>query len=138
MVPTFNIVVKGYLTRALKALLPRTRILALDADKAQTIGAQRWERQLPLPTTTTKEENISITHKTIHITPKKLFEIVDEWRMMMPHQRKMDEKKSRFFLLVCTLAVLSPLILYEHLVSRGRVTKCGNLRLPWLLGAVII
>ena len=56
----------------------------------------------------------------------------------MPRQRMMDEKKSRFFLLVCTLAVLSPLILYEHLVSRGRVTKCGNLRLPWLLGAVII
>jgi len=79
VVPTFNIVVKGYLTRALKALLPRTRILALDADKAQTIGAQRWERQLPLPTTTTKEENILITHKTIHITPKKLFETVDEW-----------------------------------------------------------
>ena len=82
MVSTFNIVIKGYLTRALKALLPQIRILALDADRTQTVGAQRWERQLlPLPTTitTNTEKNPSITHKTIHITPKELFETVDEW-----------------------------------------------------------
>jgi len=80
VVSIFNIIVKGYLTRALKALLPRTRILALDADQAQTVGAQRWERQLlSLPTTATKEKNPSITHKTIHITPKELFKTVDEW-----------------------------------------------------------
>ena len=69
-------VVKGYLTRALKVLLPRTRILALDADETQTVGAQRWESQL---LSLSNEEKLSITHKTIHITPKKLFETVDEW-----------------------------------------------------------
>jgi len=56
----------------------------------------------------------------------------------MPRQRKMDEKKYQSFLLVYMLAVLSPLILYGHLVNRERVTKGGNLRLSWLLGVVII
>jgi len=88
--------IKGYLTRALKALLPRTRILALDADKAQTVGAQRWERQLlPPPTPTTQEKNPSITHKTIHITPKKLFETVDEWikeeEVVSPEEDRREE-----------------------------------------------
>ncbi|KXN88186.1 Protein RRNAD1, partial [Leucoagaricus sp. SymC.cos] len=67
---------QGYLTRALKAQLPQTRILALDADEAQTIGAQRWEERLLPPSS---EENPSITHKTIHITPENLFATIDEW-----------------------------------------------------------
>ncbi|KAF5360877.1 hypothetical protein D9756_004784 [Leucocoprinus leucothites] len=67
---------QGYLTRALKLQLPRTRILALDADEAQTIGARRWEsRLLPSPS----KENPPITHKTIHITPEELFKTIDEW-----------------------------------------------------------
>ncbi|KAF9454770.1 hypothetical protein P691DRAFT_754327 [Macrolepiota fuliginosa MF-IS2] len=67
---------QGYLTRTLKAHLPKTRILALDADEEQTLGAQRWEgRLLPPPSS----ENPPITHKTIHITPEGLYATVDEW-----------------------------------------------------------
>ncbi|XP_006462685.1 hypothetical protein AGABI2DRAFT_186564, partial [Agaricus bisporus var. bisporus H97] len=67
---------QGYLTRSLKAQLPQTKILALDADEAQTSGAQRWERRLlPLPS----NENPPITHKTIHVTPEALYSTIDTW-----------------------------------------------------------
>jgi hypothetical protein len=48
----------------------------LDADEAQTSGAQRWERRLlPLPS----DENPPITHKTIHVTPEALYSTIDAW-----------------------------------------------------------
>lgn len=60
----------------MKAQLPQTKILALDADEAQTSGAQRWERRLlPLPS----NENPPITHKTIHVTPEALYSTIDTW-----------------------------------------------------------
>ncbi|KAF5315094.1 hypothetical protein D9619_007015 [Psilocybe cf. subviscida] len=37
---------QGYLTRALRALLQHARILALDADHAQSAGAIKWEERL--------------------------------------------------------------------------------------------
>jgi hypothetical protein len=48
----------------------------LDADEAQTFGAQRWEsRLLPSPSS----ENPAITHRTIHISPEALVRAIDEW-----------------------------------------------------------
>lgn len=56
--------------------MPQSKILALDADEAQTSGAQRWERRLlPLPS----DENPPITHKTIHVSPEALYSTVDAW-----------------------------------------------------------
>ena len=40
--------------------------------------------------------------------------------------------------ILLSMKVLSSLMLYEHLVSRGRATIYGNLQLRWWSGAVII
>jgi len=45
----------------------------LDADAAQTNGAQKWERRL-LP-----DVHPPIEHKTVVITPQSLLSVVDEW-----------------------------------------------------------
>ncbi|KAF9561330.1 hypothetical protein CPC08DRAFT_707462 [Agrocybe pediades] len=64
---------QGYLTRALRTHLPSARILALDADTAQTAGAQRWEERL-LPKT-----HLPIDHKVVFISPDSLLAAVDDW-----------------------------------------------------------
>jgi len=64
---------QGYLTRTLKARLPSTHILALDADTAQTFGAQRWEQRL------LSNAHPPIDHKVIFISPQSLLSTIDEW-----------------------------------------------------------
>ncbi|KAF6757561.1 methyltransferase domain-containing protein [Ephemerocybe angulata] len=71
---------QGYLTRALGALFPRARLLALDADHGQTEGAERRgklpERRID---TFTAEINDRIDHKTMLVTPDSLLQAVDDW-----------------------------------------------------------
>ena len=64
---------QGYLTRALKSHLKSAHILALDADKQQTRGAQKWEERL-LP-----DASPPISHETILISPQNLLATIDLW-----------------------------------------------------------
>ncbi|KJA14311.1 hypothetical protein HYPSUDRAFT_49294 [Hypholoma sublateritium FD-334 SS-4] len=64
---------QGYLTRALKTRLPAARILALDADAAQTAGARRYEARL-LP-----HADPPIVHRTVLVEPGPLLAAVDAW-----------------------------------------------------------
>ena len=64
---------QGYLTRALKSHLKSAHILALDADKQQTRGAQKWEERL-LP-----NASPPISHETILISPQNLLATIDLW-----------------------------------------------------------
>jgi hypothetical protein len=72
---------QGYLTRALAASFPRARLLALDADRSQTEGAERFgnpsktHRFDPQAT----ELNSRIDHRTVLITPESLLRVVDDW-----------------------------------------------------------
>ncbi|KAG2017862.1 histone acetyltransferase mst2 [Coprinopsis cinerea AmutBmut pab1-1] len=60
---------QGYLTRTLASLFPDARVLALDADEGQTIGAElklgKENKRHPSANT-----NPRITHKTVLITPR--------------------------------------------------------------------
>jgi len=64
---------QGYLTRALKSHLKQAHILAVDADKQQTRGAQKWEKRL-LPTASPP-----ISHATILISSQSLLDTIDQW-----------------------------------------------------------
>ncbi|KAF8195513.1 methyltransferase domain-containing protein [Pholiota molesta] len=64
---------QGYLTRALKARLPQAHVLALDADEAQTAGAQKWERRV------LQGVEPPIAHRTVLIGEGTLLRAVDEW-----------------------------------------------------------
>jgi hypothetical protein len=57
---------QGYVTRALHAHLG-SHTLALDADHAQTTGAE------------TRTSTARITHRTLHITPDTLLHAIDDW-----------------------------------------------------------
>lgn len=85
-IPTDHPPRQGYLTRALASLPCRPQLLALDGDAAQTVGAERWESRAQKRTPVAEEKNgeikpdtKAITHKTIHITPETLLNIVDNW-----------------------------------------------------------
>ncbi|KAF9013365.1 methyltransferase domain-containing protein, partial [Cyathus striatus] len=66
---------QGYLTRTLKAQLPTTRILALDADQVQTVGARRWEERV----LSHDPAHPPIDHRTIFISPATLVNVISEW-----------------------------------------------------------
>jgi hypothetical protein len=72
---------QGYLTRALGALFPGAKLLALDADHSQTEGAERFgNSSKPCRSDAeTTELNNRIDHRTVLITPESLLEVVDDW-----------------------------------------------------------
>ncbi|KAF8895306.1 methyltransferase domain-containing protein [Infundibulicybe gibba] len=66
---------QGYLTRALARQLPPTaRILALDANPAQSAGALSWEDRILSDT-----PHAEITHRVVHVTPDTLLHAIDDW-----------------------------------------------------------
>lgn len=121
-------------------------MLALDGDAAQTVGAERWESRAQKRTRTAKETgrkakedaNI-ITHKTIHITPETLLDVVDNW--IPPGE---DDEVVYVALHAC--GSLTPSILRAILQgmdsstsSEGQYDRKGNIVRTWRMrGAVVV
>lgn len=76
---------QGYLTRALRAILPHARILALDADRAQSAGAVKWEERLFGKDDVKSQGKAGIEHRTVLIgaegDPEELGlrKVINEW-----------------------------------------------------------
>ena len=72
---------QGYLTRALGYLFPDARLLALDADHGQTMGAEKraQDRKDRKVDAVTDGLNKRIHHRTVLITPSSLLDSVDAW-----------------------------------------------------------
>lgn len=73
---------QGYLTRALGALFPAAKLLALDADHSQTEGAERFGNPSKPGSRADPhiaELNRRIEHCTVLITPESLLQVVDDW-----------------------------------------------------------
>lgn len=129
---------QGYLTRALGALFPDARLLALDADHGQTEGAQRRgkapERKMDPLTTII---NARIDHKTVLITPDSLLSAVDSWiGVEEDGERRQNDPVPVLFVALHACGSLTPDMLKAFTSRVSDMTCCQNSWFPLSVVAV--
>ncbi|KAF8893688.1 methyltransferase domain-containing protein [Gymnopilus junonius] len=122
---------QGYLTRALKAHLPNSHILALDADVEQTKGAQKWEKRL-LPK---EAQRPPIDHKVVFISPDTLLATVDEWINELEEGWEKLERVPVLFVALHACGSLTPDVLRAFIhVAKNNNTDLRN----WYPAGVVV
>lgn len=124
---------QGYLTRALKARLPQAHVLALDADEAQTAGAQKWERRM------LQGVEPPIAHRTVLIGEGTLLRAVDEWVDEGGAKGRTEENAARapvpvLFVALHACGSLTPDVLRAFTAARQRTSPAS----AWYPAAAVV